>query len=436
MSQQEVWMHAHARNRVGTVIRLATALAAALASPVGNALAQPILTRQGAIDEALARNRDLAALRAGLEVERLRPAQQQALAPPVVGAEVWQWPIDAPNPGRVSYMVRLEQAVPGRGKRTLRAKLAEADVKVSSARLAVRAVEIVAEVRRTYAALFLARESASLIAERLDLLRQMADASQIRYAAGRTSQQDVLKAVVEISRLHEEQIVSGERIRAEEARLNTLLARDARAPVPPLEPPREQAALKPLADLQRLAIEAQPRLQVARAEIERAEAAVAVADAGRRPDFMLEGGYMFMGGERDAITGGVGITWPHAPWSRRGLDLARTEARAEVAAARARYEADVSQIQLMVADAYIRAESAARRAALLRTSVVPQSGQALDVSRIGYQSDRAEFLDIIDNQRVLAEARLGYLRALAALDDARGDLEGAVGTADVLEQER
>ena len=58
---------------------------------------------------------------------------------------------------------------------------------------------------------------------------------------------------------------------------------------------------------------------------------------------------------------------------------------------------------------------------------MPQSHQTLEVSRVGYQADRNGFLDIIDNQRTLAEARLGYYRALAELEQARADLERAVG---------
>jgi outer membrane protein TolC len=399
--------------------------------------AQPLtLTRQAATEEALARNPELVAIRAALDAERLRPGQQQSLAPPMLEAQIWQWPIDTLNPARVSYMVTAEQSIPGPGKRDLRQRLAEADVSVSTARLAARTREILADVGRTYTALFLARESTVVTRERLELLRQMAEASQIRYAAGRTTQQDVLKAVVEISRIHEEQIVNEERARAAEARLNALLARDPAAAIDALEPPREQVALRSVADLQKLALDAQPELELARAEIARAEASVAAADVERRPDFVVKGGYMWMGDERDAITGTFGISWANAPWARKGLDLARQEARAGVSAARARYDAQVSQVRLMVQDAYIRAESAARRAALLRTSIVPQSGQALDVSRVGYQADRAEFLDIVDNQRVLAEARLGYLRALAELEEARTDLERAVGTADITEQGR
>jgi outer membrane protein TolC len=404
--------------------------------PAAASARQQPLTRQDAIEQALAGNPELVAIRAALDVEQLRPLREQSLAPPMIEAQIWQWPIDTLNPSRVTFMLTAEQVIPGPGKRDLRQRLAEADVGVSTARLTARAREIIADVRRTYTALFLARQSVTLTTERLELLRQMADASQIRYAAGRTTQQDVLKAVVEISQLHEEQIVNEERVRMAEARLNALLARDPASPVGPLETPREQVALRPIDDLQQLALDAQPELQVIRAEIARAEALVAVAGGERRPDFVIRGGYMWMGDDRDAITGGVGISWPNAPWARNGVKLVGQEAQAGVSAARARYEAQVNRTRLMVQEAHIRAQSAARRAALLRTSIVPQSGQALDVSRVGYQADRAGFLDIIDNQRVLAEARLGYLRALAELDDARTDLERAVGSPITLETRR
>lgn len=134
-----------------------------------------------------------------------------------------------------------------------------------------------------------------------------------------------------------------------------------------------------------------------------------------------------MPGEAGAFTAGVGITWPNAPWSRKRIDLAEEEAALELEAARARYDAVANALRQMVQEAYIRVQSAAQRAALRRTSLVPQTLQALDLSRVSYQADRGELLDIIDNQRTLIESRLGYYRALAELEQARADLERAVG---------
>jgi outer membrane protein TolC len=393
----------------------------------------PGLTLQAALDEALRNNPELIAIRAAVDAERHHAPHERALMPPMLEAQIWRWPLDAINPSRATYMFVAQQDLPGFGKRALRERLATADAEVASAGLVARARDIVADVRRTYAELFVSRRTVDVADERLALLRQLAEASQIRYAAGKTTQQDVLKAVVEISRLHADRTMDDERARMAAARLNALLGRDPGAEIGMLAVPREQVALRPVAALQALAIERQPDLAVSRAEIARAEAALAVADSARKPDFFVKGGYMAMGGERDALTASVGMTWPGAPWARKGIDAARRQARASVTAARARLDAEANRVRLMVQEAYIRAESAAERAALLRTSVVPQSTQALDVSRVGYQADRGEFIEIVDNQRVLAEARLGYYRALSELEQARADLERAAGAA--IEQE-
>jgi outer membrane protein, heavy metal efflux system len=404
-------------------------LFACLVTGVPPAAAQgaPPLTLQAALDEALARNPELIALGAALEAERQRPGQERYLMPPMLEAQIWQWPLNRISPAGATYMFEAQQAFPGRGKRTLRERLMAADVEVAAAAIPVRARDIVAAVKRAYADIFVARKAVDISQETIGLLRQIAEGTQVRYAAGRGSQQDILKTVVEITRLHEEEVMLVEQGRMAEARLNALLGRDPGSPVGPLAEPQEEAPPAPVAELQALAIDRQPELAMARAEIARAEASVDVVRSERRPDYFVRGGYMLMPGEPGAFTAGVGITWNNAPWSRGRNDLAEEEARLGVAAARARYDAAVNGLRLMVQEAYIRVESAAQRAALLRTSLVPQSSQALEVSRVGYQADRGEFLDIIDNQRLLAAARLGYYRALADLEQARADLDRAVG---------
>src|SRR6202035_5276892 len=111
----------------------------------------------------------------------------------------------------------------------------------------------------------------------VDLLRQIADVSQAKYVAGRNSQQDVLKSVAELSKLHNDILLFDEQANVAAARLNVLLDRAPETPIGPLVEPTEQQLLAAPADLQRLAIDRQPELQRARVEIERAEAELASA---------------------------------------------------------------------------------------------------------------------------------------------------------------
>jgi cobalt-zinc-cadmium efflux system outer membrane protein len=387
------------------------------------------LTLKAAIDEALSKNLDVAALRAQVDVTRQRPAQERSLAPPMVEGTIWQWPVNSINPANTNmYMFMLGQDLPGRGKRELRAAVAEKDIALAQADVTIRTRQIVNDVKQAYAMLFIARKATEVHLASVDLLRQIADVSQTKYASGRISQQDVLKPIVELSKLHGDLIMFEEQAGIAAARLNVLLGRAPEAPIGPLTEPTEQTLLPTSTELQRLALDHQPELQRAHLEIEKADAEVASAKQEYKPDFTVQGGYLLMPNQTDAWLARVGVTWPRAPWSRKKIDAHVAEEAAASDTAKARERAIENMVRLAVQEGYVRAKSAQERAALLRTTILPQAQQTLDVSRIGYQTDKVDFQAVMDNQRTLLDAQLGYVRALSEFEQATADLERAVGT--------
>ncbi len=388
----------------------------------------PPVTLTVLLEEAIERNPELVALRAQVDVVRQRPGQERFLDAPMAEAQIWQWPFNSINPADTNmYMLMVTQDLPGRGKRDLRAAVAEKDVALAGADVAVRTREIINQVKQAYASLYIARKAIRVHLDSIELLRQITDIAQAKYAAGRISQQDVLKPTVELSRLHGAIITFDEQARLASARLNILRNLPPETPIGPLIEPREQTILPTSADLQRLALERQPELQRAGIEIERAEAELAAARSEYKPDFSIQGGYMLMPRMTDAWMARVGITWPRAPWSRGRIDARVAEHSAAIQAAKARLQVLENVVRLGVQEAYVRARSAQDRAALLRTTIVPQSRQTLDVSRVAYQTDRVEFQALIDNERVLLDAQLEYFRALSDFEQALADLERAVG---------
>ena len=389
----------------------------------------PALTLGAALDEALARNPELIEGRADLGVKRERPAQQRSLAPPMLDASIWQWPVNTLNPANTNmYMFTATQELPGRGKRELRATVAEKDVAAAENDIDVRARRVGNAVKQAYAELFISRKAIEIHLASADLLRQVADVSQAKYTAGRTSQQDVLKGIVELSRMHEDIIRLDQRAKIATARLNTLLDRPIDSLIGPLGEPHESTVLPPIADLQRQALEQQPEIRGAQIAVARAEAELAVVRGDRKPDFTVQAGYQVMPQQTDAFLARVGITWPDAPWSRGRVDARVREAIAGVDAARASQKATENALRFSVQEAYLRAKAAEERAALLRSTIVPQSEQVLEVARIAYQADRGDFLALLDNERVLLDAQLGYYETLAEFEQAMADLERAVGT--------
>jgi cobalt-zinc-cadmium efflux system outer membrane protein len=388
----------------------------------------PPLTLEAALDEALANNLDLAALGTQVQVTRERPAQARSLAPPMLEGTIWQWPFNSLNPADTNtYMFMVGQDIPGRGKRELRAEVAEKDVALAQSDVAIRTRQLVSEVKQAYAMLFIARKATDVHLAGVELLRQIADVSQTKYASGRISQQDVLKPVVELSKLHGDLLMFEEQAGIAAARLNVLLARPPEAPIGPLTEPAERALLPTSTELQSLALDRQPELKRAHIEIEKAEAELASAKQEFKPDFTVQGGYLLMPNQTDAWLARVGVTWPRAPWSRGKISAHIAEQTAASETARARERAMQNMVRLAVQEAYVRAKSAQERAALLRTTILPQAQQTLDVSRIGYQTDKVDFQAVIDNQRTLLDAQLGYVRALSDFEQATADLERAVG---------
>jgi outer membrane protein TolC len=389
----------------------------------------PPLTLREAVDEAFAKNLDLIALRRQLETMRLRPAQERFLAPPMLEAQIWQWPLNTINPWNTNmYMFMVSQEIPGRGKRALRTAVAEKDATLADIDVAVRARQIIDEVKQSYADLFIARQAIDIHLASADLLRQFADVSQLKYTTGRISQQDVLKAVLELSRLHDDLIKFQQQADLARVRLNVLLNRAPDAPIGPLAAGSETILNATLQDLQRLAAEQQPELRLAQVQVEQAEAQLAVTKSDYKPDFSVTGGYLLMPNQTDAWLGKIGVTWPRAPWSRGRIDARVAEADAAIETAKARQRSMEAMVRLAVQQAYVRVKAAEQRAALLRTTILPQSRQTLDVSRVGYQTDRVEFLALLDSERTLLDAQLEYFRAISDQQQALADLERALGT--------
>jgi outer membrane protein TolC len=388
----------------------------------------PSLTLDEAVRQALGRNPDLEAARKHIDPLRSGPAQARLLNPPMLEAQVWQWPINTLNPLNTDmYMFMASQDLPGRGKRPAAEAFAEAEIRVAERRVDARAREVTTAVSAAYWDLLIARRAIEIHLASVELLHQLTDVAEAKYAAGLASQQDVLKATVETTKLHNDLVEFEQDAEAARLRLNALMNMPLDSPVGPLSGLDEATLTVSVAQLQARALDREPDLGVARAEVDRARAQQAVAKTAATPDWSVGGGYMLQPHQTDAWLARVSVTWPRAPWSRRAIDVRAAEAAAVLSSAEADAAALETRSRLDVADAFTRVKAAEERAALLRTALLPQSRQVLEGSRIAFQSDRGSVLAVIENERVLLDAQLAYERALASWRQAIVDLERALG---------
>jgi outer membrane protein TolC len=397
-------------------------------SGVTSAQPPPAEVRLGdLVAEALASNPDLVTLKARHASAQLKPDTERFLMPPMAEGQAAEWPINTANPRNARWMAMLQQEIPGRGKRALRAEVMAREASVAGNDVDVKAREILAQLKQSFADYTLAVSSLTLYDDALAVLRQAADQAELKYAAGSGMQQDLHKTLLDMAGLYERKVMANEQARMAEARLNALVGRP---PGTPLGRPAASDWPTSLPDseaLQRAALERHPELRGTALEAETARASVALARAERRPDFFVQGGYMAMPYMPDAVTVRVGVSWPGAPWARKRLEALERAAEADVEVARARQAAVANRVRLMVHEAFLKVKSAEERAALLRTSVLPQTEHTLEMTRLAYQNDRGDFMSFLDTQRLLLVMRLEYERSLADRDRALAELELAVG---------
>jgi len=293
--------------------------------------------------------------------------------------------------------------------------------------VAVEAVRVAGEVRRAYVDLWLARATLDVYADRVRLLRQVADAAEAKYAAGRASQQDIVRALVEISRVHELAVMARERARMARVALNSLMGRQPDEPIGEVslpDPPADVPGTSALVDLAR---QRHPELALVERAREVVSAEIDVAKSDRRPNFVVQGGYMWMPEMRDAFTARVGITWPGAPWARRGIEARVREADARRTALDARRLAVENTLARMAGEGRVRALAARERADLVDASLLPQATHALELARAEYQTDQTSFLDLVEAERLVLDLRLDAIVARADLARALIDIETATG---------
>jgi outer membrane protein TolC len=80
-----------------------------------------------------------------------------------------------------------------------------------------------------------------------------------------------------------------------------------------------------------------------------------------------------------------------------------------------------------VGEAASRVRAAQRSVELYREGLLSQAELSFRSAISAYQTGRVEFVSLLEAQRALREARMGYYKATAGLMQSAADLERAIG---------
>jgi len=373
-----------------------------------------VMTLRAAENLALTSNADLGV--AARELEATEGAVIQGAARPNPGLAFL---LEDTRKATRTTTLQLNQPIELGGKRSARLDAAERGRDIAAVELDVRRAEIRAIVTANFFGVLSAQERVRLAQDVANLAKRATEVAVRRVASGKVPPLEETKARVAEANVRIDLALAQSELRTARQQLASTWGN----PSPRFE--RVDGRLEPLPSLPssesinaRLA--ESPHLKRAKIEIQRRKSLADLERAKRTPDLTVSLGAIRseeLG--RNQLLLGVSIPIPVLD-SNRGNQLEalkRTDkARDELAATQIRLTSEVRQ-------AYERLRAARNEVETLQRDVLPGAQRAYDVAIKGFELGKFNFLDVLDAQRTLFQARSQNLRAIAEAHRAGAEID-------------
>ena len=380
---------------------------------------------------ALSQHPEIHSARKIVEAKAHRVPQAASLKDPMVGTTYYPEEVQtAAGPQQLS--LNASQQFHWFGKLGQRAAVAEASVDVARARLAAKELEVIGQVKGAYYELYFLQRAIAISERDRQLLVDFARIARIKYETATVSQQDLLRAQVEVSVLDNELIRLRQQRQSAQARLARLLHISPDTQVAAVERLNVEQVPQDLDWLYARAIAARPELHAQIAAVFRDRENVELARLNYYPDASLgatwiatgDGGLSPVSNGRDAVLVGVNF---NVPIYRKRLDARVREAEAQAVASARQYDSLRDRTAEEVKDLFARASSQRDLLQLFAREILPKAEQTLQVSVRAYEVDTVDFLTLIDNWRQLLRFQISYHRLEAELRQTLAQLERTIG---------
>lgn len=386
--------------------------------------APPAASLADVLEQARQRNPEIQAARSEWERAEAAVLPAKTWEPPQIGYESWGF--TGANVGAApEKWYDLSQDIPFPGKLRLKGRAARHAARRQEELFQATELDVLAKVRAAYYRLMLSQRALQIVNENVDVMRRFAKVAESKYSVGKVSQADALRAQVELVKMLNMSVMIQQENETNQAALNALLDKDAEAAVGlAQEPP-----LAPLAyaydELSRIALAERPEVHAAAHHVDHMRANLASSRSDYLPDFMVQYTRRTRVGMPNDSVGMVKMTLPFLYFWRQRSEV--KGARLELDHAQAMKRSAEAETRADIKEYFAKVQTTRRLIDLYKTSVLPQSEQAVKVSESAYQTDRVGFLDLLDSQRALLDFRLEYFQTLAQYGQNLAELERRVG---------
>jgi cobalt-zinc-cadmium efflux system outer membrane protein len=381
------------------------------------------------VHEAEQKNPQIAAAYHGWQASR--NVSKQVSAFPETQVSVQQFSVGSPRPfagysnSDFAYIgVGASQDIPYRGKRELRARVAEHEADSMEAQADSVRSTVVGNLKMVYFRLAYIQQTLGVLQKSDELLNQVQQATESRYRVGQGNQQDVLKAQLQHTKILQEIAHHHQEEGLLEAQIKQLLGRPQESPEVIAETLVIRAFPYTTAELLQHAREQNPDVRAKQASTRQQQSEVELARKSFLPDFNVQYTYEHTASQfRDYYMATFGIRLPNR--GRHKAELAEAQQNEE----RADKELDAESQRVLseVQQQYVRATTSEERLKIYRDGLIPQSEATFQSALSAYQSNRQDFESLLSGFLDVLNLDLEYRSELVEHESALAELERLAG---------
>jgi cobalt-zinc-cadmium efflux system outer membrane protein len=320
----------------------------------------------------------------------------------------------------------ISQSIPYPGKLRLRGEVARRQADSLGDKLESVRRQVAEQVKITYYRLSYVQKTLEILERDEALIEQMEKIADARYRVGKGSQQDVLKAQLERTKLLRDTVETRRQQGTLEAQLKTLLNRPPESADIAIETLTETPLPFTSEQLLTLVRNGNPEVSTQQQMVRSKSLGVEIAKKDFLPDFNVQ--YMWQHTRSpfpDRYSLSFGVKIPIYRARRQNPELA--QAAEELNQSRREYEAQVQQAYFEVKDQYLAADTSAKVLKMYREGLIPQATAAFQASLAAYQSGNEDFQSLLASFLDVLNLDKEYWRTLSDHETSLARLERLTG---------
>lgn len=319
--------------------------------------------------------------------------------------------------------LQLNQEIELGDKRTARMEAADAFYSKADAELATKKAEIHANVILAFYEVLVAQERVLLAKSSVEVAESALDAASKRVKAGKSSPVEQTKSSIAAASAKIELVQATTQLNNSRKRLSALWGDNAPSFELATGEVRSIPHVSSLSELQAL-VDDSPSIRLAKLEINTREAVTKIERSKAVPNITLSAGVVNNQevGLNQAL---LGLSIPIPVFDRNQGNV--QEAVSRKFKAEDELVAIKNKIQTNLVTQYERLSAARQSTLSLQNDILPNAQSAFDAANRGFSLGKFNFLDVLDAQRTLYQAKSQYINALLEAHQSIAEIERILG---------